>query len=192
MASTTANLGSNKAAALAQVQALVAGTLKHFPNGTFTLGNTTYTTATLVEALKNLEQVLVALNAAQANAKDAVTALRNNETTSAPLVRAYKRFVYAAFSTATQQLADFGLQAPKARQPLTSDQRAAATAKLRATRKARGTTSKKQKLAIKGDVTGVIVTPVTAPKAPTPVSPQPAPTPTPAPAPAPAHAVSSQ
>jgi hypothetical protein len=37
---------------------------------------------------------------------------------------------------------------------------------MRATRKARGTASKKQKLAIKGDVTGVVVTPVTAPTAP--------------------------
>jgi hypothetical protein len=55
------------------------------------------------------------------------------------------------------------LQAPWAHQPLPTDKRVAATAKLRATRTARGTTSKKQKLAIKGDVTGVIVTPITAP-----------------------------
>jgi hypothetical protein len=55
------------------------------------------------------------------------------------------------------------LQAPKARQPLPTEKRAAATAKLRATRTARGTTSKKQKLAVKGDVTGVTVTPITTP-----------------------------
>jgi len=188
MSSNTSNLGSNKAGALAQLQALVAGTLKHFPSGTFTLGNTTYTTATLVQALQGMEQALVALNAAQANARDAVTAFRDSETNVGPLLRDYKRYVLAAFSTATSQLADFGLQAPKARTPLSSEKRAAATAKLRATRKARGTTSKKQKLAIKGDVTGVIVTPVTAPPAPTsPVSPQPA-----VPALTPVHAGSPQ
>jgi hypothetical protein len=190
MSTTAKNLKPNKTAALAQVQALIAGTLKHFPNGTFTFGNTAYTTATLVQALQTMEQVLVASNAAQASAKDALTALRVNETTSGPLVRDYKRFVLSAFNNSAQQLADFGLPAPKVRQPLDNEKRAAATAKLRATRKARGTTSKKQKLTIKGDVTGVVVTPVTAPPAaaqtpsPTPVSPTPAnSTPTPAPAP---------
>ncbi len=158
---STTTLKPNKAAALAQVQALVAGTLKHFPNGSFTLGNTAYTTATLVQALQNLEQALVALNAAQAGVKDAMTALHSVEATVVPLVRDYKRFLLATFSTATQQLADFGLQAPKARTPLASEKRVAATAKMRATRTARGTTSRKQKLAVKGNVTGVLVTPVT-------------------------------
>jgi hypothetical protein len=151
----------NKAVALAQVQALVAGTLKHFPNGSFTLGNTAYTTATLVQALQSLEQALGTINAAQTSAKDAVTALHGVEATVGPLMRDYKRFVLAAFSTATQQLADFGLQAPKARKPLSSEKRVAATAKLKATRLARGTTSRKQKLAVKGNVTGVVVTTVT-------------------------------
>ncbi len=48
---------------------------------------------------------------------------------------------------------------------------AAAVAKATATRKARGTTSKKQKLAIKGNVIGVNVTPVTAPPVATPPAP---------------------
>ncbi len=94
------------------------------------------------------------------------------------LDRAYTSFLRATFTTATAQLGDFGLQAPKARQPLPTEKRAAATAKLRATRAARGTTSKKQKLAIKGDVTGVTVTPITtpAPSSPpvTPAGPAPA------------------
>jgi hypothetical protein len=44
---------------------------------------------------------------------------------------------------------------------LTVEQQAAKKAKAEATRAKRGTTSKKAKLAIKGDVTGVVVTPVT-------------------------------
>ena len=54
---------------------------------------------------------------------------------------------------------------------------------MRATRLARGTTSKKQKLAVKGDVTGVIVTPVThagPSPSPTAAPAEPAPAPTPA------------
>lgn len=161
MSTTTSK--PNKATALAGVQALIAGTLKHFPNGQFTLGNTAYTTATLVQALQTLEHALVALNAAHISAKDAVLALHGVETNVAPLIRDYKRFVQSAFNNAPPQLADFGLQPPKAKKPLTSEQRAAATAKMKATRAARGTTSKKQKLAVKGTVTGVVVTPVHTP-----------------------------
>jgi hypothetical protein len=151
----------NKATALALVQALIAGTEMHFPNGSFTLGNTAYTTATLIQALKSLENAFVVLNGAHTSVKDAGTALRDIETKVAPLIRDYKRFVLATFSTATQELADFGLPPPKARKPMTSETRVVATAKLRATRTARGTTSKKKKLAVKGDVTGVTVTPIT-------------------------------
>jgi hypothetical protein len=173
----------SKATALAQVQALMAGTEKHFPNGSFTLGNNTYTAASLLQALKSLEDALTALNAAHSSTKDAVNTLRATETKVAPLLRDYRSFLRATFSTASAQLADFGLAPPKARKPLASDKRVAATAKMRATRTARGTTSKKQKLAVKGDVTGVIVTPVTS------TGPSPSPTAAPAvPAPAPTPA----
>jgi len=167
---------ATQAAALAGVQALIAGTQKHFPNGQFTLGNTAYTTATLVQALQSLADAITAVNAAHASVKDGLAALRATETTVAPVIRAYTSFLRATFSTATAQLGDFGLQAPKAHQPLPTAKRVAATAKLRATRTARGTTSKKQKLAIKGDVTGVTVTPIVASPspAPTPVAPAPA------------------
>ncbi len=151
----------NKAAALARVQALMAGTQKHFPNGSFTLGKTAYTTASLLAALQSLENAMIALEAGRNSVKDALTALHGVQAKVAPLMRDYKRFLQATFSNAVQELADFGLQPPKVAKPLATEQRTAATAKLRATRKARGTTSKKQKLAVKGGVTGVVVTPTT-------------------------------
>jgi hypothetical protein len=49
----------------------------------------------------------------------------------------------------------------KGRKPLDTEHRAAATAKMRSTRAARGTTGKKKKLAVKGDVTGVEIKPLT-------------------------------
>ena len=163
----------NKANTLAQMQALVAGTQKHFPNGSFTLGNVTYTTASLVQAIQVLEDALTAVDAAQASARDAVNALRAAEATAAPLLRDYRNFLRVTFGAAATPLAEFGMPPPKARTPLGSEQRLAATAKMRATRLARGTTSKKQKLAIKGDVTGVLVTPVTHadPASPPPAAP---------------------
>jgi hypothetical protein len=156
----------NKTAALARVQAFVAGITKHFPNGSFTLGNTTYTAAALIQEFQALEQAIVALNAAQGNARDAMAALRKKEVDVAPLTRAFKHFLLASFSNSTPTLADFGLQPPKTAKPLASEQRTTATVKMRATRAARGTMGKKQKLAIKGNVTGIVVTPVTEPASP--------------------------
>ncbi|MDP9150957.1 MAG: hypothetical protein M3O36_13590 [Myxococcota bacterium] len=160
MSTTTSK--PNKAIALARVQALIAGTQKHFPASTFTFGNTAYTTAALIQAFEGLQNAIVALNAAQAGAREAGMTLKRLGATIAPLLRDYRRFVLSAFGTAPQQLADFGLQPPKAHKPLPSDKRAAATAKMRATRAARGTESKKKKLAVKGNVTGVDITPITS------------------------------
>ena len=165
MSSTTSK---TKAAALALVQALIAGTKKHFPAGSFTLGNAAFTTDSLVQELQGLADMMTKLDATEASAKDVRTGLQATAAKVDPVIRDYKRFLLSAYATNTQVLADFGMQAPKARTPLSSDKRAAATAKLRATRKARGTTSKKQKLAVKGGVTGVVVTPVNDHAAPSP------------------------
>jgi hypothetical protein len=159
---------SSQTVALAQVQALIAGTQKHFPNGQFTLGTTAYTTAALTQALQSLVDAFTAVNEVHARTKDAVRTLRNTETTVAPLLRDYKRFLHATFSTATAMLAEFGLQPLKARKPLDSAQRATAAAKAKATRKARGTMGKKQKLAVQGDVTSVEITPVRVATSPSP------------------------
>ena len=158
--STSSNSKTN---VLTRVQALIAGTQKHFPSGQFTLGNVAYTTASLVQVLQNLADALTALNAAHASVTDGVAALATQKANVDPVIRAYVAFIRGTFSNATVQLGDFGLQPHKAAPPLDTEKRAAATAKLRATRTARGTTSKKQKLAVKGDVTGVIVTPITHP-----------------------------
>jgi hypothetical protein len=160
-----------RAAALSHVQALAAGTQKHFPAGSFTLGNAQYTTASLVQLLQGLADAMSALSAAQTSARDALAALQGEEAKVGPVIQAYRRFVLAAFSNVTQTLADFDLQPPKAREPRTSEQKVAAAAKARATRAARGTTSRKQKLAVKGKVTGITVTPLTTPVAAPPPQP---------------------
>ncbi len=167
------NKSTTKAAALAHVQALIAGTTQHFPNGSFTIGNATYTSASLVQVFQGLANAMLARNTAEAGAKDALAAVQAAEAQVDPILRAYTRLVFAAFANATQTLADFGLTPPKARTPLTSEQLAARAAKAKATRIARGTASKKKKLAVKGDVTGVTVTPVRAPTAAPPVAPVP-------------------
>jgi hypothetical protein len=74
---------------------------------------------------------------------------------------AFESFVEAAFGSSPDVLADFGI-IRKARAPLTVEAKAAAAAKRASTRAARHTLGTKQKKAIKGDVTGVLVTPITA------------------------------
>jgi hypothetical protein len=160
---STSQSNPSNATVLTQVQALIAGIQKQFPNGSFTFGNTAYTTATLTQAFQSLANAYSDLNAAHARVKDAGLTLTTMQTQVGPLVRNCKHFIQSAFGTSPQTLADFGMQPTKARTPLTVEQRAAAVAKLRATRKARGTTSPKQKLAVKGDVTSVTITPVKQP-----------------------------
>jgi len=162
-----------KAATLARVQALIAGTQKRFPASTFTLGNASFTTASLVQLFQSLADAIAAVNTAQTGARDAVAAMRTVRTNVNPVMAEFTKWLRASFGTAAPALADFGLEPPKARTPMTVEAKAAAVAKRDATRQARGTTSKKQKLAVKGDVTGVVVTPVTAP-GPAAPAPQPA------------------
>jgi hypothetical protein len=165
MSGTTSKV--SKATALARVQAIIAGTKKHFPNGSLTIGNVAFTEASLVGLFQGLADAVIAESAARASAKGALSALRETNAKVSPVFRAFKRIVLDTFGSATEILADFGLEPPKARKPLSGEQIAAATVKRRATRTARGTIGKRKKLAIKGDVTGIVVTPVThAPASP--------------------------
>ncbi len=167
----SASTSNTRATALALVQALVAGTNKHFPNGSFTLLGTGYTTATLTQALTSLANAIAAVIAAHAGVKTAIADLAQVEGQVGPLLRAYKHYVLAAFVSDPQELSDFGLAPPKQRKPRTSEQNAAAAAKAKATRAARGTKSPKAKSAIKGDVTGVRIEPVTSPAPAAPAAP---------------------
>jgi hypothetical protein len=168
----SSSTSKSKAAALAQLLALIAGTQKHLPNGSFTIGSTTYTAASLIQVLETLANAMTARIAAATGAKDALVTEQATQTKVGPIALAYKNLVLAAYANASQTLSDFGLAPPKVRAPLSAEQLAAKAAKAKATRTARGTTSKKQKLAVTGNVTGVTVTPITAPAAASPASPE--------------------
>jgi hypothetical protein len=141
----------------------MAGTEQHFPSGSIRFGNETYTATTLNQRLQKLVDATNGLLAAQNAARDAMAAMRAVDAQEGPLVQAYRRFLHATFATAAQSLADFGLEPMRVATPLTSEQKLVAVARAKATRKARGTKGRKQRLAIKGNVTGVAVVPVTDP-----------------------------
>jgi hypothetical protein len=152
---------TKKAVAVQRWQGFAAGLQQHFPGGSLVLGNTTYTTAELVQLCQSLIDAITTLDLAQAKVSDAVTALAGTNARVGPVLQACERMVRTMFGSAAGPLGDFSLLPPKPRTPLTTVQLAAAAAKARATRKARGTKSLKQRLAIQGSVTGIVVTPIT-------------------------------
>jgi hypothetical protein len=154
---------ASKADTLVSLQALATGLQARFPDGSFTLESTPFTTQSLVALLQSVIDAIESLNAAQLNAKAAVSTARAALATADPTISALRRTLLAMYGNAPPTLAIFGLQPPKARTPLTVEQKVVATAKLRATRKARGTASKKAKAAIKGNVVGLELKPITAP-----------------------------
>jgi len=174
---TTTSKAVTQAGTLAQLQALILGLQKQLPGGQFTLLSTVYTTATLVTALQGTLTALTAVTAAHAALKVTLAAWNTEEAKMAPVILALRRILQSMYADAPDTLAVFGLEARKVPAPRTLAQKAATAAKAKATRIARGTTSKKQKLTVSGNVTGVTITPITAPTAaPTvePVTAQPA------------------
>jgi hypothetical protein len=144
---------------------LIAGAQKRFANTqTLMFASGSFTLTQIVTQLQQLATLRTDVD----TAKSALEAKLAAETVQAPALRAFMRafvqFVKTTFSNSPDVLADFGLKAAKAKTPLTVEQKAAAAAKRKATRAARGTKGSKQKLEITGDVTGVVVTPVTAAK----------------------------
>jgi hypothetical protein len=169
MPRTTPN--ATKAKTLASLQALLSGLQKQFPNGQFTLDSTVFTTQSLVTLIQGVITALESLNTVQLNAKAAVTTARAALAQAAPTISALRHSLLTMFGNAPQTLAIFGLEPPKAKAPLTVEEKAVAVAKSRSTRAARGTASKQSKAAIKGNVIGVDLTPITAPANPEPKAP---------------------
>jgi hypothetical protein len=167
----------SKAKLQQRVQSLISGTQKHTPTGSLTFGGSSYDVASLVQILQGLGNAIAASDAAKAKWNDATTAMRAQRATVGSVIRAYQSYLFATLGNAPSTLADYGLAPHKTRAPLTGVQLAAATAKAHATRAARGTMGSVQKKGIKGNVDGVVVTPIVKPQ---PVATPPVTTPAPA------------
>jgi glutamate-1-semialdehyde aminotransferase len=103
--------------------------------------------------------------AAKASLSGAVQAEAKSIAQDGAILREARDSLTLMFNSVPETQAAFLITPRKPNKPLTTEERAAATAKLRATRLARGTTSKQQKAKVTGNVTGVVITPVTAPAA---------------------------
>jgi hypothetical protein len=148
---------------------------KRFPNGTEKIALPDGETKTVDEIASGL-QTLVTNRADVVGARAALKSEVETEQAQLPalmtLMSAVLAFVRFNFGSNPEALADFGLQPHKARTPLTTEQKAVAAAKRKATRDARGTKGPKAKKDIHGNVTAkLVVTPAVAPTPAAPAAP---------------------
>jgi len=143
-------------------QALIVGIPKYMSTLTFMVASKTFTAAQAVAFLQTLHDSSAARIAARAALRQAVLADQALEAQNGPVAREIRDAVALAFSNAPATLQAFNLAERRPPTPLSAEARAAANAKAKATRAARGTKGKVQKAAILGNVTGVTITPITA------------------------------
>ncbi len=117
---TNSRPSSSKAAFVACLQSMIDGLQKHSPNGQFTLGGTTFTTASLVTLFESVITAMTNVTAARASTTDAVAAMNGAMAKAGPVFQSLKSNLLNTNGTATSTLADYGLEPPKARTPLTS------------------------------------------------------------------------
>ncbi len=165
MSTTTTTKARTQAETLAQLQGLILGLQTQLPGEKFTLVSTVFTTAALVTALQGTVTALTAVTAAHAALKVTLAAWDAEEATMGPVILALRRTLQSMYANAPDTLVVYGLEPHKVPAPRTAAQKAATAAKALATREARGTTSKKKKSAITGNVTGLTITPITGPTA---------------------------
>ena len=155
-----------KVTMIQRVRDLIAGTLKHSPNGSLTFDGQTFTAQSLIQVFQDLENAISKVDAAKASWKDALKNMAGTKAKVNPIIRGYRSWVVTTYGDAPTMLADYGVTPRKAPAPLTADKTVIAVAKRAATRAARHTASPKQKAAIKGDVkVSVVTTPAATPPA---------------------------
>jgi hypothetical protein len=154
----------NKNSKAAEVGQLIAGAKKRFPNGSqeILLEGASTTIDAVTKELQALVENRAAVVAAQATAKTTVETEASAMPALIALASAFTAFVKVSFRNKADALAEFGIKPPKARSPMTAEQKAVAAAKRAATRAARGTKGPKAKKAVHGNITAqLVVTPVT-------------------------------
>jgi hypothetical protein len=142
------------------VERLAAGTAQHFaPTDTLKIANGIFSRADVEATLQAFVDLRTAVDAARTALQAKLVAEANQSPALRERIHAIVAYVRATFGNSPDILTDFGLKPKKARTPLTVEQRAAASEKRAATRKARHTMGKRQKRQIKGTVTTLVVTP---------------------------------
>jgi len=156
--------GTRKSADAALAEKLIGGIGKRLANnGQLLLAGSTFTSAQVTDKLQQLVNLRSDVNAAKANTTAKIAAEEANAPALRLFMEAFVTFVKAAFASQPDALADFGLRPRKVPAPKTAVELAAANARRQATRQARGVLGSKKRALVKGDVTGVTITPTVSP-----------------------------
>src|ERR1700722_4226860 len=112
---------------------IIPGLRKHFPNGaqTLTFGGGSVT-ATVDQTVTNLQALIdnrTAVTTAQAAVKVAIAAENGKMPALLAFLHALEAFIRLTFGASASALADFSLEPPKARVPMTAEAKAIAKAK---------------------------------------------------------------
>ena len=168
---------------------VIAGIKKDLQNvATLPLGGDTYTPTSLVAFFQSRIDAINAVALAKAHYQAAIATYQAINTKGTVVARGLRQYVMNAFGVTSPLIADFGYTPPK-RATQTPEQKAAAVAKRKATRQARGTLGPKAKLAVTGEtVKQAALVANQKPAAAEAASPAAAPAPIPAPVPAPTNA----
>jgi hypothetical protein len=160
---TTNQKKSTKSQVVVRAKQVIAGTAKHLASTQqIVLSGSSFTPDQITSKLQQLVTLRSDVDAAKATAAAKIVTEKAQAPALTALLSAFESFVKVSFGTSPDVLADFGL-VPKARATVTAQAKAAAAVKSAATRAARHTMGSRQKQGIKGDVTGVLMTPITAP-----------------------------
>jgi hypothetical protein len=155
-------LHTSKIIFISEVLALIAGINKTYAAGTkVTIAGVQYTAAQLTSALQALVTLMTDVQTAEAAYKAKLAVEAAQAPPMLALVQATKGYVRATVGDANDVLSDFGMVPRKTPAPLTAAEKAAASLKRAATRKARNTMGSQQKKLITG-ATVPAVTPTAA------------------------------
>ncbi len=142
----------------------IQGTDRHLSTlTTLTFLGATYTPASLKAVFQTDIDAINAVEAAHTQWRQEVATQKTTRATTRAVRKALKSYLLGTFGPAAVGiLQDFGFTPPKPPGKKTVASKSEALVKAAATREARHTMGKTQKKSVKGNVTGVIVTPVTA------------------------------
>jgi hypothetical protein len=156
---------SNKDSQVVSLQKAGGGLQKHFANKTLRLANKVWKEADLLQLFQAQESAVAAADAARQAWLEATAKQNAGSAEVAAVLSALRQYVAAMYGTSSSVYTDFGFAAQRRAKP-TVQTKSAAVQQGRATRKARNTMGKKQKLAIRG----VATPPASEPGAPIPSS----------------------
>jgi hypothetical protein len=151
----------NRPSVQARDKQLIAGIGKRLQTvQSLAIAGKTLTPADLEKLFQQQIDAADAVDAAVAKLRDATQAFRGLSKALIPILGGFRSQIRNLFGDQAEALSDFGIAPVKTRAPLTVAQKAAASAKAKATRAARHTMGSKQKASIKG----VVPTPAATPK----------------------------